>query len=212
MKELIAAMADMQEDQVMKLTKQYLEEGKDPLDILNAYQKAMAIVGKRFEEQSYFIPELILSGEMMKNGAEIIRPYMKHGESTDTKKNCGKFLLATVEGDIHDIGKNIVAMMMGLSGFEVRDLGVDVPVEKIVTEAQSFGADIIGLSGLLTLAFDPMKRVVDMLKEKAIRDNYKVIIGGAQLDRQVCDSIGADAFVTDVVTGVNHCKEWMGVN
>ncbi|MBT8342805.1 MAG: methionine synthase, partial [Desulfatitalea sp.] len=96
--------------------------------------------------------------------------------------------------------------------FEVLDLGVDVPGEKIVAEAESFGADIIGLSGLLTLAFDPMKRVVELLREKGIRDSVKVIIGGAQLDKLVCDSVGADAFVTDVVSGVNQCKQWTGVN
>ncbi|MFH0727075.1 MAG: cobalamin-dependent protein [Pseudomonadota bacterium] len=212
MQELVNAMVDMQENRVMELTKQYLGEGKEGIEILKAYQEAMSIVGKRFEEQSYFIPELIMSGEMMKKGAEIIKPFMDNRESVDTKKKCGKFLLATVKGDIHDIGKNIVAMMMNLSGFEVLDLGVDVPEEKIFVEAQAFGADIIGLSGLLTLAFDPMKRVVDMLKEKGVRDNYKVIIGGAQLDRLVCDSVGADAFATDVISGVNQCKEWTGIN
>jgi methanogenic corrinoid protein MtbC1 len=212
MQEIINAMSDMQEDQLMKLTKQYLEEGKEPLKILKAYQKAMAIVGKRFEEQTYFIPELVMSGEMMKAGAELLKSYMKQGEFDDTDEKYGKFLLATVEGDIHDIGKNIVGMMMDLNGFEVLDLGVDVPVKKIIAEAQSFGADIIGLSGLLTLAFDPMKQVVEGLKEAGLRDKYKVLIGGAQLDQQVCDHIGADTFVTEVISGVNQCKKWTGRN
>jgi len=212
MQELIDAMADMQEDQVTKLTKQYLDEGKDALDILKAYQQAMSIVGKRFEAQTYFIPELIMSGEMMKNGAELIKPYMENGKAGEKETKGGKFLLATVEGDIHDIGKNIVAMMMELNGFDVHDMGVDVPAEKIIAQAQSIGADIIGLSGLLTLAFDPMKRVVDLLKEKGIRNDFQVIIGGAQLDQQVCDSVGADAFVTDVVTGINICKKWTSSN
>ncbi|MBT8338787.1 MAG: methionine synthase, partial [Desulfatitalea sp.] len=123
MQELVTAMAEMQEDTVMELTKQYLDEGKNAFEILKAYQEAMSIIGKRFEEKTYFIPELIMSGEMMKNGAEIIKPHMEQGESVVTEKKCGKFLLATVEGDIHDIGKNIVAMMMDLSGFEVLDLG-----------------------------------------------------------------------------------------
>lgn len=212
MQELIDAMADMQEDQVTNLTKQYLEDGKDALDILKAYQEAMSIVGKRFEEQTYFIPELVLSGVMMKNGAELIKPYMKKDKSEEKKAKGGKFLLATVEGDIHDIGKNMVAMLMELNGFEVHDMGVDVPGEKIIAQAQSFGPDIIGLSGLLTLAFDPMKQVVELLKEKDIRNDFKVIIGGAQLDQQVCDSVGADAFVTDVVTGINICKKWTSSN
>ncbi len=212
MQELVEAMADMQEDQVTKLTKQYLDEGKDALDILKAYQQAMSIVGKRFEAQTYFIPELIMSGEMMKNGAELIKPYMENGKSGEKEATGGKFLLATVEGDIHDIGKNIVAMMMELNGFDVHDMGVDVPAEKIIAQAQSVGADIIGLSGLLTLAFEPMKRVVELLKEKGIRNDFQVIIGGGQLDQQVCNSVGADAFVTDVVTGVNICKKWTHTN
>ncbi len=212
MQELVEAMADMQEDQVAKLTKQYLDEGKDALDILKAYQQAMSIVGKRFEAKTFFIPELIMSGEMMKNGAELIKPYMENGKSGEKEATGGKFLLATVEGDIHDIGKNIVAMMMELNGFEVHDMGVDVPAEKIIAQAQSVGADIIGLSGLLTLAFEPMKRVVELLKEKGIRNDFQVIIGGGQLDQQVCNSVGADAFVTDVVTGVNICKKWTHTN
>lgn len=212
MQDLVDAMADMQEERVTELTKQYLDEGRDALDILTAYQEAMSIVGKRFEAQTYFIPELIMSGEMMKNGAELIKPCMENGKPVEKQAKGGKFLLATVEGDIHDIGKNIVAMMMELNGFDVHDMGVDVPAEKIIAQARSFGAEIIGLSGLLTLAFDPMKRVVDLLKEKGIRNDFQVIIGGAQLDQQVCDSVGADAFVTDVVTGVNICKKWTSTN
>ncbi len=212
MQEIVNAMSDMQEDRLMKLTKQYLEEEKEPLEILKAYQKAMAIVGKRFEEHTYFIPELVLSGEMMKAGAKLLKPYIKQEEFDDTDNKRGKFLLATVKGDIHDIGKNLVGMMMDLNGFEVLDLGVDVPAGKIVAEAQAFEADIIGLSGLLTLAFDPMKQVVDVLKDAGLRDKYNVLIGGAQLDQQVCDHIGADAFVTEVISGVNLCKEWTGNN
>jgi 5-methyltetrahydrofolate--homocysteine methyltransferase len=150
-----------------------------------------------------------MSGEMMKTGSEIIKPYLNEEESGAGDEKIGKFLLATIEGDIHDIGKNIVGMMMDLNGFEVMDMGVDVPADKIIEEARAFKPDIIGLSGLLTLAFDPMKRFMDKLKESGLRDNFKVIIGGAQLDQQVCEFVGADAFVTDAVAGVNRCKEWM---
>ncbi|MGD9211982.1 MAG: cobalamin-dependent protein [Desulfobacteraceae bacterium] len=209
MQELINAMADMQEDKLIELTRQYLEEGKDATEILTAYQEAMAIVGQRFEEQTYFIPELIMAGEMMKSGAELIGPYLKEKDAGDGANGKKKFLLATIEGDIHDIGKDIVGMMMGLSGFEVLDLGVDVPIAKIIEEAKSFQPDIIGISGLLTLAFDPMKKLVDTLKEEGLRDNHKVIVGGAQIDDQVCSYIGADAYATDVVAGVNQCKEWV---
>jgi methanogenic corrinoid protein MtbC1 len=208
MQELINAMADMQEDQVIELTKQYLAEGKDPVEIFRAFQAAMEEIGKRFEQNTYFIPELILAGEMMNAGAELIKPHMEGKEAGGGDK-LGKMLLATIEGDIHDIGKNIYGMMMDLNGFEVLDIGVDVPAATIVEKAKEFGADIIGISGLLTLAFDPMKSVVDTLKEAGIRDQFKVIVGGAQLDQQVCEYIGADAFATDAVFGVNQCKEWM---
>ena len=209
MQELIDAMVEMMEDKVLALTKQYLDEGRDPVEVFRAYQSAMEEIGKRFEGGTYFIPELIMSGEMMKTGSEIIKPYLKDAETGGGSEKIGKLLLATIEGDIHDIGKNIVAMMMDLNGFEVLDIGVDVPVDTIIEKAKEFNADIIGVSGLLTLAFDPMKGLVDKLKETGLRDQYKVIVGGAQLDQQVCDYIGADAYVIDAVAGVNKCKAWV---
>lgn len=121
----------------------------------------------------------------------------------------GKVLMATVQGDIHDIGKNIVTMMMDLNGFEVKDIGVDVPKAWIIAEAEAFGADIIGLSGLLTLAFDPMKHVAEELKASSLRDKYKIIIGGGQMDEKVCAYVGADAFTTDAIDGINICKAWL---
>jgi 5-methyltetrahydrofolate--homocysteine methyltransferase len=209
MQELINAMAEMQEGRMLDLVRQYLAEGRDPVKIFSAYQEAMLEIGRRFAANTYFIPELILSGEMMKAGAELIKPYLSQYPTNGQDKNAGKFLLATIEGDIHDIGKNIVGMMMGLSGFEVMDLGIDVPGDKIIATAESFGADIIGISGLLTLAFNPMKHLVEKLKAAGVRNRYKVIVGGAQLDQQTCDYIGADAFATDVMTGVKYCKQWM---
>lgn len=209
MQQLVDAIADMMEDKVYELTKQYLEDGRAAGEVFDAYQAAMVEIGRRFEEGTYFVPELIMAGEMMKSGSEIIKPYLGQDEESKGSKKIGKFLLATIEGDIHDIGKDIVGMMMDLNGFEVMDLGVDVPGATIVEKAKQFKPDIIGISGLLTLAFDPMKRCVDMLKEAGMREDHKVIIGGAQLDQQVCDFIGADAFVTDAVAGVNICKKWM---
>ena len=205
---LVEAIVDMQEDKAMTLTRELLEGGTDPMEIFNAYQSALAEIGKRFEQQVYFIPELIMSGEMMKAAMEIIKPLLKEGDTQGQKKN-GKVLLATVAGDIHDIGKNIVAMMMDLNGFDVLDLGVDVPAEKIVEEARTFDADIVGLSGLLTLAFDPMKEAVASLSDAGLREKVKVIIGGGQMDDKVCAYVGADAFVTDAVAGVNLCKQWL---
>jgi 5-methyltetrahydrofolate--homocysteine methyltransferase len=209
MQDLIDAMVEMNEAELLELTKKYLDNGTAATDVLKGYQEAMSIVGKRFEEEIYFIPELILSGEMMKQGSALIEPYLKDVNEDANIEGKKKFLLATVHGDIHDIGKNIVHMMMELNGFEVLDLGVDVPSDNIIAEAKTFQADIIGLSGLLTLAYEPMKQVVGKLKEAGLRDACKVIIGGAQTDGIICEFVGADAYATDVVSGVNQCKQWI---
>ncbi len=205
---LTQAIVDMQEDKALELTEQLLDQGVDALKVFDAYKAALVEIGKRFEKQIYFIPELIMSGEMMKAAMEIIKPHLTEAEAGGGQKK-GKILIATVAGDIHDIGKNIVSMLMDINGFDVRDLGVDVPTEKIIAEAKEFGADVVGLSGLLTLAFGPMKEVVEGLAAAGLRDKVKVIIGGGQMDEQVRSYVGADAFVTDAVAGINLCKEWV---
>ncbi len=209
MQDLVNAVAEMMEDQAMTLTKKYVAEGVPAIQIVDAYKEALGIIGKRFEECTYFVPELILAGEMTKAAYEIVKPLMTGGESNAETQRLGKFLLGTVEGDIHDIGKDMVRMLMDINGFEVRDLGVDVPVQRFWDEYEEFHPAIIGLSGLLTLSFESMKKVVDVLKEKGVRDKVKVIIGGGQMDEKACNYIGADAFVTDAVAGINICKGWV---
>lgn len=212
LKDLFTAVVEMQEESAMALTQSYLASGVAAADIFKCYQEALEEIGKRFEQQIYFIPELIMSGEMMKAGAEVLKPHLADPDKNpigNDQKLLGKVLMATVEGDIHDIGKNIATMMLELNNFEVRDIGVDIPADRIIDEAMDFGADVIGLSGLLTLAFDPMKAVVGKLEERGIRDKFKVIIGGGQMDEQICQYVGADAFVTDAVLGVNRVKEWL---
>ncbi len=212
LEDLYTAVVEMQEDAAMALTRISLEQGVPAQEIFACYRSALEEIGKRFERQMYFIPELIMSGEMMKAGAAILKPAMAKqgaGNEEDSAKKLGKVLMATVQGDIHDIGKNIATMMLELNGMQVKDIGVDVPIDTIIQEAVDSKADVIGLSGLLTLAFDPMKSVVDRLKEKGLRDKIKVIIGGGQMDEQVCKYVGADAFVTDAVVGVNTVKGWL---
>jgi methanogenic corrinoid protein MtbC1 len=209
MQDLVNAIADMMEDDAMRLTKKYLEDGAPPMKIIDAYKDALAVVGKRFEAGSYFVPELILAGEMMKTASELIKPMMTGGEAGKEPKKIGKFLLGTVEGDIHDIGKDMVHMLMDINGFDVRDLGVDVPAQRFCEAAKEFQPDIVGLSGLLTLSYDSMKSVVDGLGEIGMRDKVKVIIGGGQVDEHACKYVGADAWVTDAVAGVNYALRWM---
>ncbi|MCA1961123.1 MAG: cobalamin-dependent protein [Desulfomonile sp.] len=209
MQDLVNAVAEMMEDDALALTRKYLDQGIPPVDILNAYKDALGIVGKRFEEGIYFVPELILAGEMMKAASELIKPHMAAGETGAGSKKIGKFLLGTVEGDIHDIGKDMVHMLMDINGFEVRDLGVDVPAKRFCEEYKDFQPDIVGLSGLLTLSYDSMKAVVDCLKEIGARHKVKVIIGGGQVDEHACKYVEADAWVTDAVTGVKYALQWM---
>jgi len=209
MQDLVNAVAEMMEDEAMNLTKKYVAQGVPTVQIIDAYKDALIIIGKRYEECTYFVPELILAGEMMKAASEVIKPLMADGKSNVETQRIGKFLLGTVEGDIHDIGKDMVHMLMDINGFEVRDLGVDVPAQRFWDEYKDFQPDIIGMSGLLTLAFESMKEVADGLKEMGVRDKVKVIIGGGQMDEHACKYIGADAFVTDAVAGVNLCKKWV---
>jgi 5-methyltetrahydrofolate--homocysteine methyltransferase len=209
MQDLVNAVADMMEDEAMALTKKYVEQGVPALEIIAAYKEALGIVGKRFEECTYFVPELILAGEMMKAASEVLKPAMKGGQSDVETPKIGKFLLGTVAGDIHDIGKDMVHMLLDINGFEVRDLGVDVPAQRFWDEYKEFQPDIVGMSGLLTLAFESMKEVTEGLKKMGVRDKVKVIIGGGQMDEHACKYVGADAFVTDAVAGVNICSAWV---
>jgi 5-methyltetrahydrofolate--homocysteine methyltransferase len=168
----------------------------------------LGIIGKRFEEGTYFVPELIMAGEMMKTASELMMPLVTAKQGEETSK-IGKFLLGTVEGDIHDIGKDIVHMLLDINGFEVRDLGVDVPAKRFWDEYKEFQPDIVGMSGLLTLAYESMKQVVDGLKEMGVRDKVKIIIGGGQVDEHASKYVGADAWVNDAVAGVKYALEWI---
>ncbi|MGC8491126.1 MAG: cobalamin B12-binding domain-containing protein [Syntrophobacteraceae bacterium] len=209
MQDLLNAIVEMMEDDALALTKKYLAAGTPPLQIVDVYKEALKIIGERFEKGTYFVPELILAGEMMNAASSLIKPYITTEEGHGGEK-VGRFLLGTVEGDIHDIGKGMVGMLMDINGFEVKDLGVDVPAKTFIEEAKSFQPHIIGLSGLLTLSFDSMRQVVEALREAGMRDNVKVIIGGGQMDDHACRHVGADAWVTDAVAGVKRALEWMG--
>ena len=146
---LVNLMADMMEEETIAMVKDLINGGTNPREILDAARSAMEVVGKRFESGEYFIPDLFMAGEMMKGISEIIKPLLKKGD-TSTKK--GKVLIGTVAGDIHNIGKDIVTFMLDVSGFDVLDLGIDVPVSTFVERTREFQPQVVGLSGLLTLA------------------------------------------------------------
>lgn len=206
--DLVMALADLQEEEALNLTKQKLDVGDDPLKILENARKGMEIVGKRFSDGEYFIPDLIYSGEILKGVSELVKPKLT-GSGVQQEK-LGKVVLGTVAGDIHDIGKDIVVFMLDVSGFEVYDLGIDVPKENFVDKIKETGATIVGLSGFLTLAFDSMKETIDAIKEAGLRDKVKIMIGGGQIDDKVRQYTEADAYGRDAMAAVSLSKEWIG--
>ncbi len=207
--ELVHAIADMQEEEALALTRQLLDGGADPIAILEDCRAAMEIVGQRFEKNEYFIPELILAGEMLKAISAEVKPRLKH--SVDGKGGA-RVLLGTVKGDIHDIGKDIVHFMLDVNGFQVKDLGVDVPVEKFVEEIKAYKPDVVALSGFLTLAYTSMKETVEAITAAGLRPQVKIMIGGGTMDQQICAYAGADAFGKDAMAAVTLAKAWTGAN
>jgi methylmalonyl-CoA mutase cobalamin-binding domain/chain len=205
--ELIDAITEMREEDALQITTQLLDAGGDPLEVLDACRQAMEVIGKRFETGESFIPELIFAGEMLTEISSILKPHMAQQGTAAHKK--GKVVVGTVAGDIHDIAKDIVVFMLDINGYEVTDLGVDVPPEKFVEAVRQTGAKVVGLSGFLTLAFDPMKETVAALKKAGFKD-VKVMIGGGQIDNQIRDYTGADAYGKDAMAAVALAKEWIG--
>ena len=205
-KNLVELMADLMEDEALALVKEKIAQGVDPKEILDDARSAMEVVGKRFESCEYFIPDLMMAGEILREIAEEVKPLMKkeHGAAKS-----GKVIIGTVAGDIHDIGKDIVTFMLDVSGFDVLDLGIDVPAETFVTKIKEFQPQVVGLSGFLTLAFDSMKNTVAAIEKAGLRDTVKIMIGGGQIDDAVKSYVGADAYGKDAVAGVNLARKWI---
>jgi len=205
--DLVKTIADLQEEEALRIVKERLSAGEDALKILSDSRNAMEIVGKRFENKEYFVPDLVYSGEILREIAELVKP--KVTRATEFER-LGKVIIGTVAGDIHDIGKNIVTFMLDINGFEVYDLGVDVPAQKFIEKAEETQARIIGLSGLLTLAFESMKETIEVIRGSGLRDNVKIMIGGGQINDEVRQYTGADAYGTDAMRAVSLAKEWIG--
>jgi 5-methyltetrahydrofolate--homocysteine methyltransferase len=203
---LVEAMADMREEDALRLAKEMLDRGIDPLAVLNECREAMAVVGQRFQAGECFVPELIFAGEMLRQISDMVKP--KLAQMVGPRK-LGRVIIGTVEGDIHDIGKNIVTFMLDVNGFDVRDLGVDVPVAKFIEAIKEFDPQVLGLSGFLTLAYDPMKNTVRALEEAGLRHRVKVMIGGGQVDENIRQYTGADAYGKDAMAAVSLAKAWV---
>lgn len=204
---LAEAMGDLDEDVMVETLEQVMAEGgADAQKAMEACQKGMDTVGSLFEEGEYFVGDLIYSGELMTKAVEILKDALITDGGEDTVK--ARMILCTVKDDLHDIGKNIVRSMLEAAGFEVLDLGIDVAPEKIVETAKAEGINIIGLSGVLTLAIDSMKDTIDAFKEAGMRDDVKIVIGGAPVNAEVCEQTGADAWASSPQTTIDYCKSW----
>ena len=189
---------------VVELVEQALKENVPTSDIITQGMTAgMNIVGEKFSTKEYFIPDMLASAEAVGAAMEILKPYLEKA-NVETK---GKFVIATVKGDIHDIGKNIVAILLKGAGYEVHDMGIDVPEDKIVATVKAEKPDYLGLSALLTTTMTEMPVVINALKEAGLRDNVKVLLGGAAVSDEYAAEIGADAFCADAFQAVKVMEE-----
>ncbi|MEL7567092.1 MAG: corrinoid protein [Dehalobacterium sp.] len=205
---LIEIVAGLKENEAVSYIKEALEKGTDPLMLIEEGQKGMEIVGNKFRDNQYFLPELLIAAQMFSGIMETLAPHIK----TKSKETLGKIVLGTVKGDLHDIGKNIFKTISEANGFTVYDLGVDVPAEKFVETTERENADIVAMSGLLTTVFSSMRNVVEILEEKGMRNKVKVVLGGAPMDEGVQKLVGADAWTRNASNGVDICKELLGKN
>ena len=205
--ELAKLLSDLKEQEVLAFVEKAMADGVDPMELLEDAKEGMNIVGQRFSEDTYFIPDLVYSGEILRRIVEILGPHITKEKEAE---RLGKVIIGTVAGDIHDIGKDLVVFMLDVNGFEVIDLGIDVPVQKFVDTVKDSGSKIVGLSGFLTLAFGSMKETIEAIKDAGLRDDIKIMIGGGQIDEQVRGYTGADALGRNAMDAVHLAKGWIG--
>jgi methylmalonyl-CoA mutase cobalamin-binding domain/chain len=207
--DLVHLLADLEEDAVLEIVRKRVQAGEDLMQILEECNEGMQIVGRRYEQGEYYIAGLIMSGEIFREVVEIVQPLLV--KSTD-KKSSGRILVGTVSGDIHDIGKNMLGMLLTCYGFTVIDLGVDVPPAEFAAKAVENKPDIVGLSGLITASYENMKETVTILRAEAARHklSFPILIGGGMMDEQVCQYVGADYWSKDAMAGVRLCQTLLG--
>lgn len=204
--ELGMALVELKRDEVAAAVKRRVETGEDPIQILDECRRGMTIVGDRFQRGEYFLAELMLSAEIFKGAVAILEPHLASANETEP---LGKVVLATLKGDIHDLGKNILATLLRAHAFEVYDLGVDVAPDLLVSKVKETGPDFVGFSVLITTAFESMKHTATMLREAGLREQLKLMIGGGVTTTAVRDYVGADFQTTDATEGVAYCIDVM---
>jgi 5-methyltetrahydrofolate--homocysteine methyltransferase len=207
--DLVALIAELKKKEALEVTQQRLSAGENSLQILDDARKAMQIVGGRFSDGTYFIPDLVYSGKILGEIAEMIKPGLSQAPAS---RKQGKIVIGTVAGDLHDIGKDLVTFMLDVNGFEVYDLGIDVRPQIFVEKIKEVQPQIIGLSGFLTSVYQAMKDTVDAIAEAGLRDTVKIMIGGGVMDDEIKKYAGADAYGRDAMAAVNLSKKWTGVH
>jgi len=207
--ELVQLLADLEEDAVLDLVRQRVAAGDDPLQIIEECNAGMRQVGERYEQRRYFLSGLIMAGEIFREVVEIVQPVIVN---RTPRQSSGRVLLGTVQGDIHDIGKDMVGMLLTCHGFTVIDLGVDVPPDEFARQVSEHRPDIVGLSGVLNSSYVTMRETVNVLRQRAQQDgqSFPIIIGGGMVDDQVCRYVGADYWVADAMSGVHLCRKLIG--
>jgi methylmalonyl-CoA mutase cobalamin-binding domain/chain len=204
--EIVNAFVELDEPRALELAGEMMESGVDPVEILEMCREGMSIVGERFERGDFFLSEMVMAAEIFNQIMEQIRPQLKR-VVTEYK---GKIVIGTVEGDVHDIGKNIVVALLEAEGFDIVDLGVDVPPSRFVEAIREHEPDIVGMSSLLTVALESTKRTVDAIAEAGLRDRVKVIVGGGRIDPHAAEYIKPDASTDNAAQGVKLCAKLMG--
>jgi methanogenic corrinoid protein MtbC1 len=204
--DLTAKIAELNEPEALAAINNALDSGIDPNEMIEVLKNAMKIVGDRFEAQEYFLTDLVMAGEILRQANEILKPRLQNPVE---EKKLGKIVFGTVQGDIHDLAKDLVIFMLECYGFEVIDCGIDCPPAVFVEKTRESGATVVGLSGFLTLAYDSMKQTIEAFKAANLRNQVKIMIGGGQIDEQICQYTGADAWGQDATAAVKYAKKWL---
>jgi methanogenic corrinoid protein MtbC1 len=204
MDELAQSLRDLDEKKVYDLVEERIKKNVPAMEIIQACNDGMVAIGEFFSTGKYFISQLIFSAEILKTVMKRLEPLL---QGVKSGPSAGKVVIGTVKGDIHDIGKNIVITLLRGSGFEVTDLGVDVPAEKFIAALKETGAKVLGMSALLNFTYPEMKHVVEEVAKAGLRDRVKIIIGGTPVNEQVRQFTGADFYAADAIVGVNICKK-----
>jgi methanogenic corrinoid protein MtbC1 len=205
---LARALADLQENEALEIVRLRMDRGDDPMQIIEDCQAGMREVGERYAQQRYFLSALIMAGDILRVIMEIVLPSI---EAKYARESTGRVLLGTVQCDIHDLGKNMLTMLLRSYGFMILDLGVDVPPERFVKATRDFKPHVIGLSGLITAAHESMRQTVSALRAAMAEDSTSIpILLGGQVDEQVCHFVGADYWTTDAMEGVRLCQRLVG--